>query len=122
MKETIVVSFSGGETSGNLCKFLLDNYGHIYNFIFMFANTGREHPETLVFADKCDKEFGLNLVWIEAVINPKKGIGIRHKIVTFETASRNGEPFEDFIAKEGIPNASRQHCTTRLKTRAMPTG
>lgn len=118
-KETIVVSFSGGETSGMLCKWLIDTWGHKYNFIFMFANTGREHPETLIFADKCDKEFGLNLVWIEAIINPKKGIGVRHKIVTFETASRNGEPFEDFIAKEGIPNASRQHCTTRLKTRAM---
>lgn len=119
MKETIIVSFSGGETSGMMCKWLLDTYGHIYNFIFMFANTGREHPETLIFADKCDKEFGLNLVWIEAVTNPKKGIGTKHKVVTFETACRDGSVFEQFIAKEGIPNTSRQNCTTRLKTRPM---
>ncbi len=119
MKETIIVSFSGGETSGMMCKWLLDNYSNEYDFKFMFANTGREHPETLIFANKCDKEFGLNLVWLEAVINPKKGIGIRHEIVTFETACRDGRIFEQFIAKEGIPNTSRQHCTTRLKTRAM---
>lgn len=119
MKETIVVSFSGGETSGNMCKWLLDNYGHLYYFVFVFANTGREHEETLIFVDKCDREFGLQLVWIEAVTSPIKGIGTKHKIVNFKTACRDGSVFEDFIKKEGIPNTSRQHCTTRLKTRPI---
>jgi len=119
MKETIIVSFSGGETSGNMCKWLLDNYGHLYYFVFVFANTGREHEETLIFVDKCDREFGLQLVWIEAVTSPIKGMGTKHKIVNFKTACRDGSVFEDFIKKEGIPNTSRQHCTTRLKTRPI---
>lgn len=118
-KEKIVVSFSGGKTSGFMCKWLLDNYSHICEFIFVFANTGREHAETLIFVNRCDVEFGLNLVWVEADINPKRGVGVKHRVVNFESASRNGEPFEAFIAKEGIPNVSRAHCTSRLKTRAI---
>ena len=115
----LIVSFSGGKTSAFMCRWLLENYSNEYQFIFIFANTGREHEETLIFADKCDKYFGLNLIWVEAIINPNHGIGPRAKVVTFETASRNGEPFEAFIAKEGIPNTSRAHCTDRLKTQVI---
>lgn len=118
-KKDLVVSFSGGKTSAFMSAWLIENYSHKYRFHFIFANTGREHEETLRFVDACDKHFGMNLVWIEAVTDPRQGFGTRHKIVNFETASRNGEPFEAFIAKEGIPNTSRAHCTSRLKTRAI---
>jgi len=65
--------------------------------------------------NKCDTHFGWNVVWIEAVTNPKKGIGVRHKIVCYETAARYGEPFEDYIKKEGLTGPSSPGCTTRLK-------
>lgn len=91
---------------------------HLYDFVFIFANTGLENEKTLVFVDRCDKEFGLNLVWIEAVINPQHMKGVTHKVVSFETASRNGEPFEAHIAKSGIPNANKPQCSDRLK--ALP--
>ncbi|MBA4822482.1 phosphoadenosine phosphosulfate reductase family protein [Pantoea allii] len=119
MKEPMVVSFSGGQSSGFLCDFLLQNYLDAYDFHFVFANTGREHPETLIFADKVDKLFGLNLVWLEGVTSPEHGVGMSHKIVTFETASRNGEPFEQLISVEGIPNVSRQKCSDYLKTQTI---
>lgn len=67
-KEPMVVSFSGGQTSAFMCDFLMQNYADAYEFHFVFANTGREHEETLIFADKVDKLFGLNLVWLEGVI------------------------------------------------------
>lgn len=118
-KETLVVSFSGGRTSAFMCHWLLENFSDKYDFRFIFANTGREHEETLKFVDACDKNFNLNLVWVEADVSPIKGVGIRHKIVDFKSASRNGEPFERVIAKEGIPNVSRAFCTERLKTRAI---
>jgi len=114
-REKIIVSFSGGQTSGFMCFFLLFNFGHLYEFIFLFANTGEEREETLVFIDKVDKAFGLKLVWLEAVVNPKMGKGIRHKVVNFETASRNGQPFEAFVSKSGIPNANKPQCSDRLK-------
>lgn len=118
-KETLVVSFSGGRTSAFMCHWLLENFSDKYDFRFIFANTGREHEETLKFVDACDKHFNLNLVWVEADVSPIKGVGIRHKIVDFKSASRNGEPFERLIAKEGIPNVSRAFCTSRLKTRPI---
>jgi hypothetical protein len=115
VKQTLVVSFSGGKTSAYMCQWLIIEYGHLYNFVFIFANTGQECEETLIFVDQCDKAFGLNVVWVEAVVNPQHGKGITHKIVSFETASRNGEPFEAHIAKSGIPNANKPQCSDRLK-------
>lgn len=115
VKGKIIVSFSGGKTSGYMSSRLKEEYSDFFDFVFILANTGEELEETLIFADKCDKHFGLNLNWVEAVVNPKHGKGITHKVVTFETASRNGEPFEAFIAKSGIPNATYPQCSDRLK-------
>lgn len=118
-KETLFISFSGGRTSGYMCWWLLENKTDEYDFIFVFANTGLEHEKTLEFVDRCDKEFGLNLVWVEAVVSPEHGKGIRHKTVDFETAARKGEPFEAFIRKYGIPNQAYNQCSERLKTFPM---
>lgn len=117
-KEKIVVSFSGGKTSAFMAQWLKTNYGHLYEFIFIFANTGLECEETLIFVNECDRRFGLGVVWVEAVVNPTHGKGITHKVVDFKTASRGGEPFEAHIAKSGIPNANKPQCSDRLK--ALP--
>lgn len=115
------IAFSGGRTSAYMTKWLIDNKSNNYNEIkIVFANTGQEYEQTLEFVDKCDKEFNLNVVWVEAVVNSnKKGIGTSHKIVNFETASRNGEPFEQVIAKYGIPNQTWDLCSRELKSAAV---
>lgn len=115
MKEKLLISFSGGRTSGYMTKMLLDNYSHIYEFIVVFANTGMEHSKTLEFVNNCDKYFGFNTVWVEADVMHEKNKGTKHKIVTYETCSRNGEPFEEVIKKYGIPNVKYPHCTRELK-------
>lgn len=111
----LIVSFSGGETSAFMAYWLKKYRSNIYDMIFVFANTGEENEETLIFADKCDKEFKLNLVWLEAVVNPEQGKGIRHKIVNYKTASRKGEPFKAIIEKYSIPNRNAPFCSERLK-------
>lgn len=118
-KKTLFVSFSGGRTSGYMCHWLLENKADEYDLIFVFANTGLEHEKTYEFVDQCDNQFGLNLVWVEAVVHPKHGVGITHKVVDFGSASRNGEPFAAFIAKSGVPNAAYNQCSHRLKTIPM---
>lgn len=118
MKEKLFVSFSGGKTSAYMSYMLKKDYGHKYDMRFVFANTGLENEQTLKFVDQCDRAFGLDVVWIEAVINPEHMKGVTHKIVNFETAARNGEPFEAFISKSGIPNANKPQCSDRLK--ALP--
>ena len=82
--------------------------------IFVFANTGQENEDTLIFVDNCDSIFGLNVVWLEADVQDGR-IGTKHKIVDYKSASRNGEPFEQIIKKYGIPNKGYPHCTRELK-------
>jgi len=119
MKKTLFVSFSGGRTSGYMCHWLLKNKSDEYELVFVFANTGCEHEATYKFVDECDKNMGLDLTWVEAVVNPEKGKGVTHKIVTYETAARKGEPFTEVIKKYGIPNTDYPHCTRELKMSPM---
>lgn len=115
----LLISFSGGRTSGYMTKRLLNEYAHKYDARVVFANTGLENEATLEFIHQCDIVFGFNTVWVEAVTCPGKGNGIVHRVVTYETASREGEPFEAMIAKYGIPNTSWPQCTRSLKRYAI---
>jgi 3'-phosphoadenosine 5'-phosphosulfate sulfotransferase (PAPS reductase)/FAD synthetase len=119
MREKLNISFSGGRTSAVMTKRILEEWKDRFDILVCFANTGQEHEETLKFIDRCDKAFNFGVVWLEAVVNPEKGKGIRHKIVDFETASRKGEPFEAYISKYGIPNSAYKQCNGRLKTDVM---
>ncbi|MFN6013472.1 MAG: phosphoadenosine phosphosulfate reductase family protein [Flavobacteriales bacterium] len=114
-KEKLLVSFSGGETSAYMAKWIIDNWSEKYDIKYVFANTGQENEETLEFINECAKYFNIEVVWVEALINKENGKGTRHRVVDFNTASRNGEPFEDVIAKHGIPNQATPHCNRELK-------
>ena len=118
MKTVNVVMFSGGRTSAFLAKYIKENLKY-KDSIFVFMNTGKEREETLIFADKCDKEFNLNLIWLEANIQKGKGIGTTYKIVDFKTASRNGEPFAQMLTKYPMPNNMASNCTRELKQRPI---
>lgn len=112
----LVISFSGGETSAYMAQWLKANKAQDYDRIFcVFANTGQENEETLEFVDRCDKHFCLDVHWIEASVNHGERKGTEHQAVSFEKASRNGEPFEEVIRKYGIPNKAYPHCTRELK-------
>lgn len=112
----ILVSFSGGRTSAFMAKLIQEHPTYKdYQKLFVYANTGKEAEATLEFIDKCDQEFNLNLVWVEADVPQIKGKGTNYKIVNFETASRNGEPFEQVIRKFGLPSKVYRHCTRDLK-------
>lgn len=117
-KITHVVSFSGGRSSAYMSYVLMRDYSHL-KMAFVFANTGKELEETLVFVEKCSIEFGLNVTWIEPVLSQEKGIGVRYKIVEFKTASRKGEPFTEMVQKFGVPNKDAPFCTRELKERAI---
>jgi len=119
-KKRLKVSFSGGETSGFMLIWMKENMFHKYDEVIVaFANTSQENEETLIFVDKVSKTYGIPVVWLEAVVNPGKRQGTRHKVVDFATASRDGSVFESVIAKYGIPNPDFQPCNRELKTNAM---
>jgi hypothetical protein len=102
-----------------MTKEFLAKYKSSHDIVVTFANTGEEDERTLEFVNNCDKVFGFGTVWIEAVQSHGKRVGPRAKVVTFETAARHGEPFEDYVRKYGIPNAANPQCTSRMKTEAM---
>lgn len=116
--EIIFASFSGGRTSAYMTRWLLQRYDRS-KVLTLFANTGREHPRTLDFVHACDMVMGFNTVWLEAVVHPEDGVGTTHRVVTYETASRDGGPYEEMIKKYGLPNISFPHCTRELKLRPM---
>lgn len=98
-----------------MMAFLIKKFwGQIYEIVFVFANTGKENDKTLIFVDRCDREWDLGVVWVEAVVNGE-GVACTHKVVDFATAARKGEPFKAVIIKYGIPNMNYLHCTRELK-------
>lgn len=126
------IGFSGGRSSAYMVKHILDAHGgklpadvHVG-----FQNTGKERQETLDFIHECDERWGLCVTWLEyhrVWGQPKDQTAFR--VVTYETASRNGEPFEMMLeyyrryretvkdAPPILPNPSNRMCTSFLKIR-----
>jgi hypothetical protein len=114
-RKNLLVSFSGGRSSAKMAWLIKQHWCKIFKVVFVFANTSKEREETLVFVDRCDREWNLGVVWVEAVTHLGERKGCTHKIVDFSTAKRNGEVFEAMIQKYGIPNMNYLHCTRELK-------
>lgn len=114
-------SFSGGRTSAYMLWRALQAYDGTLpdDHAVVFANTGQEHEETLKFVDRCASLFGINVAWVEATARHNSRESSGHRIVTFETANREGAPFEDMIRKYGIPNKGYPHCNRELKLNAV---
>jgi hypothetical protein len=119
MKRRLFISLSGGATSAVMTKKIIDKLSDQFDFTIVFANTGCEDEATLEFVERLSNNFGWNVVWVEALVDQRKGKGIRHKVVDFHTASRNGEPFEQVIKKYGIFNQVNMACTDRTKLEPM---
>jgi hypothetical protein len=114
--EPTVISFSGGRTSAYmLWRILESNNGLPEEAIVIFANTGKEDEETLKFVKNCSVNWNVPIHWVEFI--PEEPY---FKIVDFETASRNGEPFEALIKKyKKLPNPVQRWCTGILKIRTI---
>lgn len=118
-KARLRVSFSGGRTSAFMSIWLKQHMADRYDMKFVFANTGWEHPDTLRFVNEVDTRYQLGVTWVEAVPRRDTGKSSGHRVVTYETASRNGEPFEAVVAAYGLPNKTFQLCNRELKRNAM---
>ena len=111
--EPTCISFSGGRTSAYMLWRVLQAHGGKLppEAIVCFANTGKEDEATLRFVRDCAERWGVEIHWREFRDNEQK-----FEVVTFETASRNGEPFEALIRKRNyLPNPIARFCTAELK-------
>lgn len=117
-KPRLRVSVSGGRTSALMAKLIKEHLADYFDLLFLFANTGREHPDTLRFVNDVDRHLGLNLVWLEAVVQEGRN-SCTFRVVDFDTACRDGARFEEVVAKYGLPNQTFKLCTRELKTNPM---
>jgi 3'-phosphoadenosine 5'-phosphosulfate sulfotransferase (PAPS reductase)/FAD synthetase len=117
INEPTCISFSGGRTSAYmLYKVLETGGGQLPNeAIVCFANTGKEDEATLKFINDCSKNWNVEIHWLEW-----RDATPAFEKVTFETANRNGEPFESLIKKrQYLPNPVTRFCTSELKIRTI---
>jgi 3'-phosphoadenosine 5'-phosphosulfate sulfotransferase (PAPS reductase)/FAD synthetase len=114
--EPTCISFSGGRTSAYmLWRVLQSNNGLPDDAIVCFANTGKEDEATLQFVHDCETQWNINIHWLEFT-----GDDPKYKVVNFESAARNGEPFEKLIhLRKMLPNVRARFCTAELKIRTM---
>ena len=131
--EPACVSFSGGRSSAYMLYHILDAHGGLPdNIKVVFANTGREMPETLDFVHEVSTRWNVPITWIEYAgvastgvweAGPHKGkpkMKGAYRTVTYETASRNGEPFLQLIRdRKMCPNVVARFCTASLKVRGI---
>ena len=110
--EPTVISFSGGRTSAYmLWRVLQSNNGLPDQAKAVFCNTGKEDEATLRFVHDCSVNWGIPIIWLEYRVAE-----VPFEVVTFETASRNGEPFAALIKKKNyLPNPVARFCTVDLK-------
>lgn len=107
-----LLNISGGRTSALMLRRLLDDCGGTLpaDTHAVFANTGLECEETLAFLREISERWGVTIRWVERTIDRK------FREVTFDTASRKGEPFTDLITQKSfLPNGVMRFCTQYLK-------
>lgn len=120
IKEPTCISFSGGRTSAYMLWRVLDAHGGKLpdEAVVCFANTGKEDEATLKFVHDCETHWDVPIVWLE-YIDAQESKN-RWKIVNYQTASRNGEPFEAVIRKKNyLPNPVTRFCTIEMKIRTI---
>jgi len=111
------ISFSGGRTSAYmLWRVLQANEGRLPEGAeVIFCNTGKEEEATLEFVRDCSDYWNIPITWLEYRSGPT------FEVVSYETASRNGEPFDAVIKQRepSLPNGRSRYCSSELKTRTM---
>lgn len=112
--KNIFCSVSAGYSSIMMASKMEDWYPN-HNIVYGMANTSKERIESLDFMNECDIHFGLDLCWIEPVVNQGKGVGTGFKVVNFDELKTHGELFEDGIKKYGIPSVINKWCNRDLK-------
>ena len=115
INEPTCISFSGGRTSAYMLYKVLEAHQMSLpsDAIVCFANTGKEDEATLKFVHDIETKWNVPIHWIE-YRNDEVGFAK----VDYETASRDGEPFEELIHKvQFLPNSAMRICTTHLKIR-----
>ena len=113
-----VLNVSGGRSSAYMLKQVLDAHGGSLpdRTEAVFANTGRERPETLDFVAALTEQWGVPVTWLEFAYAPDRTPKYSTRVVSRETASLDGEPFTALLDSGAwLPSMTARICTAELK-------
>lgn len=94
-----------------------------YEKLYIFCNTGQERPETIEFLKDIVNHWNIPLNIIEGVYSNKKGVGVKSRLVDFDSLDMSGRVFSEAIKQlnkakwTGVPNQATPYCSEYLKTR-----
>lgn len=110
----VQISFSGGRTSAYMLHQILEANGGLPDRAkVVFANTGREMPQTLDFVQEVSDRWAVPTVWVE---DAARDGGPIFDVVSHNSASRHGVPFKRLLLrKRSCPDISKRFCTEHLK-------
>lgn len=92
------------------------NLSDKYEMMYVFANTGQEHPDTYRFLEDVNRHIlDGELIMVEAEVIFGKKESSSFRVVNQNSMSRDGRPYEDVIKKYGVPNNNMPHCTREMK-------
>lgn len=97
-KEPLLILVSGGRSSALMAYHIHNspNYDK-YEKSFVFCNTGQEKEETIDFLKKIVQVWGVPIVAIEGVYNQEKGVGVRHRVVDWDSLDMSSRVFREMI-------------------------
>ena len=116
--KNILCTVSAGYSSMMMAIHMKEWYPN-HNIVYVFANTGLEDERSLKFLHECSKHYGLDVVYLEPVLNSTHGKGTTYKVVDYNKLDTTGRLFEFGISIYGIPNKWNKWCTRELKNHAV---
>jgi hypothetical protein len=115
-KEQLLVSISGGRSSAMMAYLLEteERYSQ-YEKFYVFANTGKEIPETIHFLRGVARDLEINIHLIEGHVYYGERKSSGYVLSDWSLLDMDGKPFEKMSAKYGMCGIGAPHCTRELK-------
>lgn len=115
---------SGGRSSAKMARHIqICRKYRKYKKLYVFCNTGQERPETIQFLKDMVNSWKINLHLIEGVYSDLPGVGVKHRLVEFDTMDMKSRVFSDCIRHlqknkwTGVPNQATPYCSEYMKVR-----
>ena len=119
----LIVLISGGRSSAMMARHIQTSEKYKdFEKLYVFCNTGQERPQTIDFLKNIVKYWNIPLNIIEGVYSDEAGVGVKSKLVDFETLDMTGRVFSEAIGQlnkhkwTGVPNTATPYCSDYLKT------
>lgn len=120
----LIILVSGGRASARMARHIQTSEKYVeYEKLYVFCNTGMERPETIQFLRDMVYHWNIPLNIIEGVYSLENRVGVKSRLVDFDTLDMEGKVFEEAIKHlnknkwTGVPNQAIPYCSEYLKTR-----